>query len=273
MMTAVARLSQYLETKNGQGPRKRAIGYIRVSTKGQAASKFSYKAQEAQIRAWAAKEGVEIVRFVYEQACARGNRNFGKRNKLKRLLDIAQHHSVSIVVATPCRLTRHAADYHEITSLLPGSQIMIADSNRTLDESYSDLVRAEKEGDEISYRTEKGMLKKKQAGQTFGSPDPEALQEAGRTANSAKRDKRVEWVTEVLKEIGPEATAREVAEELNRRGYSTAQGNGWDKVRVRRLLRAARERLNAQDAKSALSREGQDNPAEIYKDHPLFGRF
>ncbi|WP_083834529.1 recombinase family protein [Oceanicola sp. S124] len=271
MTTAEAQTGQSgIATKGPETRKRRAIGYLRVSTSNQAASELGFEAQQIEIQAWADREGVEIIRFVREQASARGERNFAKRRKLREILRIAQGLRVPIVVATPSRVTRHVRDYAKITAILPGDQIIIARSNRTLDESYPELVRAAHEGDAIAQRSREGTQKKKRAGQTFGSPDPQALQEAGRAARIAKRDERVEWVRKVLEDIGVEATAQEVADELNRKGYATAQGNDWTKVRIRRLLRRAREQLNAQLDQSC---DEQGTPEEIYKDNALFGLF
>lgn len=252
---------------------RRAIGYIRVSTEPQAASGFGFEGQKSAIEAWAAQHGVEIMKFVEDQVSARGAGSFGKRRTFRRVLKIASQYGLYVVAAKPSRITRHASDLADITSILPGDQIFIAESGRTLDESRSELAWAEYEGDEISRLTSEGMQKKKREGHVLGSPQPEALQKAGREASSAKRQERVDQIADVLFDIGLDAPNKAVADEMNRRGYATAQGKPWNKSRIKRLVKPARQQVESQSAPDEPTDEEEEDPDEVYKNNPLYGRF
>ena len=84
--------------------KKRAIGYIRVSTAGQATEGVSIDAQTARIRAWCDCNGYSLA-DVFTDAGISGKRA-DNRPGLRRALDAACKRRAALVVYSLSRLAR-----------------------------------------------------------------------------------------------------------------------------------------------------------------------
>lgn len=104
---------------------------------------------------------------------------------------------------------------------------------------------AQEERKAISARTKAALVAAKERGVKLGCPNGAAHLQGennggkyGVEAIKRGADERAGKLADVVKEIqGAEATSlREIAEELNRRGISTARGGRWHASSVRNLL-------------------------------------
>ena len=88
--------------------KQRAIGYIRVSTAGQATDGVSIGAQTARIRAWCDANGYQLA-DVFTDAGISGKRA-DNRPGLRRALDAADKRRAALVVYSLSRLARSTRD-------------------------------------------------------------------------------------------------------------------------------------------------------------------
>jgi DNA invertase Pin-like site-specific DNA recombinase len=105
---------------------KIAVGYVRVSTEGQ---KLGPEAQEGEIRAWAAKEGVDVVDIQRDLGIS-GKTPYKERKGLTAAVESLPVHSAGLlIVAKRDRLARAVEVAAEVVILVEkvGAQIVSAD--------------------------------------------------------------------------------------------------------------------------------------------------
>jgi site-specific DNA recombinase len=97
----------------------KAIGYVRVSTPGQAEKGISLAAQQSRIQAMAMLQEAELIEVIVDAGESGKNLD---RPGMKRLLALVEHREVdAVIIAKLDRLTRsvkdHEAilDYHALT--------------------------------------------------------------------------------------------------------------------------------------------------------------
>lgn len=93
----------------------RAIGYIRVSTAGQASDGISLDAQRSQLQAWAARENVSIEVHADE---GRSGKSRSKRPGLAAAIAAAKRGRLPLVVYSLSRLSRSTRDSLDIADEL-----------------------------------------------------------------------------------------------------------------------------------------------------------
>lgn len=223
-----------------QNRRRRAIAYIRVSTEEQGQSGFGMQAQEAQIRAFAEEAGFNVMRVFSDVGSAVGGDTISKRAELREAFKLAKKHRWPVLVASLDRLSRNTA---EVESFLDskGIKVISAKNGATVDRAVmrGEAERAEKEAAMISERTRAALQRKKQEGVKLGNPTNLAEAQArGAATNRRRAAHRVTELEPVVREIRATgmATATEIADGLNARGFKTARGLTWNKWNVRRLL-------------------------------------
>ena len=92
-----------------------AIGYVRVSTAGQAQDGVSLDAQRSQLQAWAAREGVVIEVYADE---GKSGKSRNKRPGLAAAIAHAKRHRLPFVVYSLSRLSRSTRDSLDIADEL-----------------------------------------------------------------------------------------------------------------------------------------------------------
>jgi DNA invertase Pin-like site-specific DNA recombinase len=91
----------------------KAIGYVRVSTDGQAEQGVSLEAQEAKIRAMATVQGAELFEVIVD-----GGESAKNRPGLQRLLAVVDSSKVeAVIIAKLDRLTRSVKDLCSLLEL------------------------------------------------------------------------------------------------------------------------------------------------------------
>ena len=152
----------------------KAIGYIRVSTDGQATDGVSLEAQEAKIRAWGDLNGYEIV-SIHVDAGLSGKRA-DNRPALQEALSRCAKGS-ALVVYSLSRLARSTKDTLEIADRLAGTGADLVSLSERIDTTTASgkmvfrmlAVLAEFERDQVSERTRFAMAHKKGNGERVGS--------------------------------------------------------------------------------------------------------
>jgi DNA invertase Pin-like site-specific DNA recombinase len=227
------RLGTVAHRLGGPEPGKKpAIGYIRVSTQGQARSGLGLDAQRSAIDAFAKAQGFTIMAIYEEAETGKGNDALDRRPQLADAIKAAGKLKAPIVVAKLDRLSR---DVHFISGLMTHRvPFIVAELGPNVDPFMLHIYAAlaEKERRLISERTRAGLAEAKRRGVRLGGANETSA------ANARSAMERAEALRPVLSELAS-MSASAAAAELNRRGVETPAGGRWHSATVRRV----RERL------------------------------
>jgi DNA invertase Pin-like site-specific DNA recombinase len=218
-----------------------AMGYLRVSTGGQARSGLGLEAQRGAIRDFSVKEGLEIARWFTDIETGKGADALERRPNLAAALRAAEKARCPVLVAKLDRLSR---DVHFISGLMTrGVEFIVTELGRQSDAFILHLFAAlaEKERALISERTKAGLAAAKRRGTKLGNPYPDRLVKAGQRgakSNKLRAQARAEMLRWSIEAALREATTlRPAANLLNTRNIFSPGGGRWT---ASNLLTAAR---------------------------------
>jgi DNA invertase Pin-like site-specific DNA recombinase len=154
---------------------KLAIGYVRVSTEGQAVAGVSLEAQRAKIAAWCELNGLTLS-AVYSDAGLSGKRA-DNRPELQRALDHACKVKGALVVYSLSRLARSTKDTITIGERLDKAGADLVSLSEKIDTTSAAgrmifrmlAVLSEFERDCISERTSLALQHKRSKGERVGT--------------------------------------------------------------------------------------------------------
>ena len=192
----------------------KAIGYIRVSTHGQAEDGVSLDAQEAKVRSWAELNGAEVVIFRDEGISGKRADN---RPGLVAALDTVGKGD-ALVVYSLSRLSRSTRDTLALSDLLTKKEADLVSLSEKIDTTSAAgkmvfrllAVLSEFERDQISDRTRFALAHKRACNEKTGGDVPfgyharkgklykdAAEQKAGeRTREEEERQERIDTETD-----------------------------------------------------------------------------
>lgn len=222
---------------------KKAVGYIRVSTRKQQDAGNGLDAQRAAVEAWCKANGAELVDVVVEQAS--GGAELAKRPGLLHALAMLKAAGAEVlVVAKRCRLARDVvvAATAERMASKAGAKIASADGAGIGDGPEAALMRAildsfgAYERAVIAARTAAALQAKKAKGERVGAV-PRGWQAAGKVLVKHQAEQDVLDVMRTLRAQG--WTLRAIAGELKARGVLTRGGRPYCHSQVAKALKAA----------------------------------
>jgi DNA invertase Pin-like site-specific DNA recombinase len=222
---------------------KYAVGYVRVSTSGQARSGLGLEAQRKAIEDFAQREGFTINHWFTEAESGAGSDALEKRPKLSEAIAYARKVRGPVLVAKLDRLSR---DVHFISGLMAHRvEFIVTDLGRQSDPFVLHLYAAlaEKERHMISERTKAGLQAAKRRGTKLGMSarskrETKRIAAIGSKANQAAAIERTEslrWAVESA--LSGNASLRTASDLLNNRGIASPGGGRWH---APSLLKAAR---------------------------------
>jgi DNA invertase Pin-like site-specific DNA recombinase len=205
--------------------RGKFISYLRVSTDKQGRDGNGVAAQRKSVEDYLNGGNWQLLGEFLEVES--GKRN--DRPELTKAVAACKKHRARLVIAKLDRLSRDVAF---IADLMKRVDFVCCDRpNAKPFELHIYAALAQEERRMISERTRAGLAAAKERGVVLGNPK---LGESNRIAAAA----RAESLKPVLTELD-QLSARQVAEELNRRGVETPAGGKWHAQTVIRV----RERL------------------------------
>jgi DNA invertase Pin-like site-specific DNA recombinase len=222
---------------------KYAIGYVRVSTAGQARSGLGLEAQRQAIADFAKREGLTINHWFQEAESGAGSDALERRPQLAGAIETARKVRGPVLVAKLDRLSR---DVHFISGLMAHRvEFIVTDLGRQSDPFILHLFAAlaEKERQLISERTKAGLQAARRRGQRLGmraksKRDVRRIAARGTAANAAAALQRIEALRPQIEfALKDDASLRQAAETLNTRGVASPRGGHWH---APSLLKAAR---------------------------------
>ena len=217
---------------------QKVIGYIRVSTQGQADKGVSLEAQRAKIEAWCNLNDGELV-AVFEDAGISGG-GMAKRDGLQDALK-ATTKGMALVAYSISRLARNTRDMLDIAERLEKKGADLVSLSERIDSSAASgrmvfrmlAVLAEFERDQAKERTCMVVAHKKANGEAYcGAPFGfDAI--AGRLV-AVKKESAI--VADILKLRESGASLADIANSLNDKGIEGKRGGKWFPSTVRYLI-------------------------------------
>ncbi len=221
----------------------KAIGYVRVSTQGQAEEGVSLEAQAAKLRAWAELQGAELVLFSDEGIS--GKRADNRPGLVAALAACGR--GDALVVYSLSRLSRSTADTLRLAEALERKGSDLVSISEKIDTTSAAgrmvfrmlAVLAEFERDQIADRTRFALAHKRAKGEKTGGCVPFGFSatEEGKLLPHKGEQQSLALALE-LRESGK--SLRGIAAELEARGIRRkCGGSRWSAEAVKQLVRTA----------------------------------
>lgn len=216
----------------------RVVGYIRVSTEGQADEGVSLEAQRARLEAFALATDLLLVGVEVDAGLSAKTL---ERPGLRRALDqLEDEKADGLLVAKLDRLTRSVRDLGELVETYFASRFSLLSVSDAIDTRSASgrLVLnvlcsvAQWEREAIGERTREAMAHLKRQGVLFGTP---ALGEGLRrgTVGAASELRTVERIRQLR---AKHYSLRTIAGQLTAEGHLTKRGGQWAAETVRKVL-------------------------------------
>ena len=219
---------------------QQAVGYIRVSTEGQAVDGISLAAQRAKIEAWCLLNDYQLSAVHVDAGISGKNCN---RPGLQDALADCKKGS-ALVVYSLSRLSRSVRDTMDIGDKLAKVGADLVSLSEKIDTTSAAgkmvfrllAVMNEFEHDQISERTTTALQYKKSRGEKTGGQVPYgftlAADGVALIENAAEQD-----VLTQAKELHTGGMSlRKVAAELQRRGFNARNGGLFQSEQIRRMV-------------------------------------
>lgn len=221
-----------------------AIGYVRVSTSGQADEGVSLSAQRERITAYCAANGIELA-AIYEDAGISGKSAHNRPALTAALDDVCKRRGV-LVTYSLSRLARSTKDTIAIAERLERAGADLVSLSEKLDTTSAAgkmlfrmmAVFAEFERDVIAERTRTAMAHKKNRGERCGQV-PFGFR-LGSDGVTLERDDQEQMVISLVNELRRRGqTIKQIANELTVRNIVTKSGKTkWHPTQISRILAA-----------------------------------
>lgn len=221
----------------------KAIGYIRVSTQGQADDGVSLEAQQARIEAWCMVNEYELGNVYMDSGIS--GKAMANREGLLQALD-AVDQDIALVTYSMSRISRSTRDMLAFADKLEKRGADLVSLTEKIDTTTAAgkmvfrmlAVLNEFERDQVSERTRAALQHKKTKGERVGTvPYGYSLAENGVSLIENNAEQSILIEVQQLRDDGYKL--REIAEELNSRGLLTRRGSEWKVQYVHNLLKAA----------------------------------
>jgi DNA invertase Pin-like site-specific DNA recombinase len=222
----------------------KAIGYVRVSTEKQADFGVSLEAQSEKVRAMAVVQGAELAEVIIDAGESAKSLN---RPGMARLLSLVDAGAVDIVIIAKLdRLTRSVKDLAELLERFTRRGVSLVSVAESLDTGTAagrlvlNIMTAvsQWEREAIGERTRDAMHHKRANGERVGT-----VSFGYRTAADGlhlEADPAEQGILSRIRELKAAGrTIRQIADELNRQGFTTRRGTAWRFQYVAEALRAA----------------------------------
>lgn len=222
---------------------KKAVGYIRVSTEGQAEKGISLEAQRAKIEAYAALKDLSLVEIIEDAGISAKSLN---RPGMQRLLDMVHRKEIdSVIILKLDRMFRNTVDALQTTQRFDKKGVALhsiqenLDTQSALGRFYFTLVAslAEMERGVIGERTKMAMARKKEKGEVVSRFAPFGYSKDGNKLVASQWEQSALKLMRSLKEAGK--SFQQVADALNAKGITTKNGGAWDRTRVFKIMKSA----------------------------------
>jgi site-specific DNA recombinase len=222
----------------------RAIGYIRVSTQGQAEDGVSLDAQESKIRAWAELNDADVLIFRDEGISGKRADN---RPGLQAALETIGKGD-ALLVYSLSRLSRSTKDAIMLSETLQKKDADLVSLSEKIDTTSAAgkmvfrmlAVLSEFERDQVSDRTRFALAHKKANNEKTGGALPFGSELASDGKHLAVNEREREAVGIILELNTRGYSLRAICRELEIRGIETKTGKSkWNPKTISKILKRA----------------------------------
>jgi len=218
-----------------------AIGYVRVSTTGQAVDGVSLDAQRARIEAYCTLNGLTLA-AVFVDAGVSGKRA-DNRPELQNALAAVCEASGVLVCYSLSRLARSTKDTIAISERLDKAGADLVSLSEKIDTTSAAgkmvfrmlAVMAEFERDVISERTTTAMAHKKSQGERVGEI-PFGFQLAADGVSLVQCDREQAVIQTIHSLRGQGLSLRAIAAELESAGIAAKRASKWNAMTISNIL-------------------------------------
>jgi DNA invertase Pin-like site-specific DNA recombinase len=210
---------------------KRHVAYYRVSTDRQGRSGLGLDAQRSAVAGYIAGRGELVAEFTEIES---GKRN--GRPQLAEALAACRQQKAVLVIARLDRLARNVAF---IANLMDSAAEFVAVDMPQANRLTLHILAAvaEHERELISKRTRDALAAAKIRGTRLGNPRAALAAPLAHQANRQQADAFALPLRPLLESMrGQGHTLQAIADEMNRRGISTARGGVWQAQTIKNLL-------------------------------------
>jgi DNA invertase Pin-like site-specific DNA recombinase len=217
---------------------QKAIGYIRVSTQGQADEGVSLEAQRAKIEAYCSLNDMELV-AVFEDAGISGASMTG-RSGLSAALK-ATGKNMTLIAYSISRLARSTKDLLEIAETIKSKKAGLVsltekiDTGSAMGEFFFTVMGAiaTLESKVTGERTKMALAHKKATGEVY-APTPFGFEAIEGKLVEVKREAQI--VRDILSQREAGASLADIATNLNTQGITGKRGGKWFASTVKYLI-------------------------------------
>lgn len=221
---------------------KNAVGYCRVSTKGQVGDdKYGLEAQKTDIRKYCEVHGYHITRWYVDEGVSGIEENRPEFDKILYGDDVENPPIETVLVAKSDRIARDAKLYNYFLFVLERKNVELISVSENFDQNgeLSGIYRAlmlfvaEQERKNIAKRTSAGRRIKAKAGGYSGGRAPYGYKILNGQYEIALDEAKM--VRKVFEMLGGGATLQDVADELNESGYRSRIGKRFQPSQIRAI--------------------------------------
>jgi DNA invertase Pin-like site-specific DNA recombinase len=221
----------------------KAVGYIRVSTQGQADDGVSLEAQRAKLAAYCQLNDGELLEVFADEGVSGTERN---RAGLAAALALAKKNRAALVVYSLSRLTRSTRHALELADELERAGCDLVSLSEKIDTTSPAgrmvfrllAALAEFERDQTAARTSDALQHLKRQGRRYGNSIPHGMRlvEGGRL----EKDQAEQEVLRLVRELRADGMSlRAISAELAARGAFNREGRVFHPESLRSMLAAA----------------------------------
>ncbi len=226
-------------------PGRIAIGYVRVSTEGQAENGVSLAAQRERIKAWAEANGFTLASVHVDEGIS-GGKLTNRPAAQKAIAEACKRKAALAVYSLSrlCRSTKDAIDVSERLSRAGADLVSLSEAIDTTTAAGKMVFRmlavlAEFERDLVSERTTMALRHLKHQNRRVGRwlPYGYDLDADGEHLRENPTEQQTAAMIRQWHETG--RSMRAIADDLNGQGVPAKQGGRWSHVAVWRVVNAA----------------------------------
>jgi site-specific DNA recombinase len=222
-----------------------AIGYVRVSTEGQAHDGVSLDAQQSRIAAWCSANEYQLLDVHIDAGLSGGRAD--NRPALQKALTEACNHKAALIVYSLSRLARSTRDAIAISDRLANAGADLVSLSERIDTTTATgkmvfrmlAVLAEFERDQVSERTTVALAHLRSRGKRISRWIPFGfdLGHDGHTLTPNAMEEEAIRVMQDLQDRGH--SLRQIATILEERNIDSKTGRPWTAEAIRGILRRA----------------------------------
>ena len=218
---------------------KKAVGYIRVSTAGQAEEGVSLASQRERIEAWAKANGYVLAAILADEGLS--GKRADNRPGLQAAIALACREKGALVSYSLSRIARSTTDAIAIANRLEKADADLVSLSEQLDTTgpmgrfvFTVLAAVgQLERDMTASRTRDALGFKKAHGEAYG-PTPLGRRRVGARLEDDAAE--LATVDEIRTQRAAGHSLRAIAADLTRRGVPTKRGGAWFASTVRHVV-------------------------------------